>query len=161
MAGKPKYHEDVAKLRGHLDEWIDMQSEGLPARVIAEKLGVSKSSLWKLAEEDADIGAALSRARTRAAFALVEEASDLIDDAPLVAEALRKADMQAKARFWRAERLNREQFGQRVEGGVTINLNALHLDAVRALSAGRTGALPAAQAVEIPALPAPAEHAGE
>jgi hypothetical protein len=62
---------------------------------------------------------------------LVETA---IEDATNVAadrDAIAKLRVQNDARFWAAERFNRERFGQPKQQGVVINIGSLHIDAMR------------------------------
>lgn len=75
----------------------------------------------------------LTRARTRSARGLAEEALDIVDKASAESrEALTKAKMQADVRHWMAERYDRDAFGQKQQTNVAISLNVLHLDALRA-----------------------------
>lgn len=151
MAGKPKQAADLAVLdmTEAGDEALRMLAEGELMGRICEKLGVSKLALltWLGAAERA---AEVNRARASGAAALVEEAQRIADGElpvidPETLEAVRDTNrdkLRVNVRQWVAERVDRQAWGQQQQQ-LTINLNGLHLDALRARS------LPQADVVDL------------
>lgn len=74
----------------------------------------------------------LTRARARGAHAIVEGALKDLEETPPTRDDIAKAKAVTDTRLWTAERWNREEFGQRQQGGINISIGQLHLDALRA-----------------------------
>ena len=80
-----------------------------------------------------DVQLRFEKARQRGSFAFVEKAIEIIDDASTeTREDLNKAKMRADVRITVAERFNRDKLGAARSPNVVINVQALHLDALRA-----------------------------
>lgn len=154
MAGQPKKRVVAAELERRAQEIADERTPSPTILDYAEHYVSSGSSLAKLADE---IGGALgmdvqremvrrlvyacdeeraeerlTRARTRGADGLAEQAVDLIDLAPLERDAISKARAQSEVRQWLASRWNRERYGDSKAPSVVISIGSLHLDALRA-----------------------------
>lgn len=72
-------------------------------------------------------------ARKEGSHAVVEEATQILDDLPNSADRDRVAVAKAQAdiRLWRAERYNRAELGGDKQVAVQINVGSLHIDAMR------------------------------
>jgi len=143
MAGRPKRTQDLAVLASDAelgDRIIEMLGEGKQLARICEATGISKAALLEWLEEDPERAALASRARARAATALVDEARAIADDVDADHPGeLNKAKLRIGVRQWTAERWNRAAYGQQNKAEVTINLHAMHLDALRTRTAGPGG----------------------
>lgn len=84
-----------------------------------------------LRREYHDYEARIREARRIGAYALVEEALDLIEEADATPEAFRKAQVQADVRRWLAERYARDDFGPASRATRTLSVGTLHLEALR------------------------------
>ncbi len=140
MAGRQKQNADLAVLRtdeevGHTV--IEMLGEGKQFARICEATGLSKRAILAWLDEDPERAALASRARTRAAHSLVDEAIQIADEADADHPGeLQKAKLRTQVRHWTAERWARKEYGQQNKAEVTINLHAMHLDALRTRTAG-------------------------
>jgi hypothetical protein len=90
--------------------------------------------------------ARLSRARARGAHALAETAKSQVDELQDVTrEEIQLAKLKTDTAFWIAERWNREELGGARGPSVTVTVEHLHLDALRA-------PVPQIQAAIVPAI---------
>lgn len=142
MAGTPKRHEDLQALQTSDvgQRVLEMLAAGKSITQICLATGLGKRALgdWLEAPEQAE---AASRARAQAATVLATEVLDIADevDADHPGE-VNKAKIRIGARQWLAERWNRGVYGAPQRGAeVTVNINAVHLDALRARTVGRSG----------------------
>lgn len=150
MAGNPKKRAMIAELEKrtkeecepgstHLDYVVDWVAGGKTmvelAADIKDTINVEVSNMmlskyihltWP---ETA--GPALAAARKRGAHNLVAEAMGIADDAPNDRDAIRKAKLRSDVRLWAAERWNRDELGRAPEVQLNVNVNNLHLDAMR------------------------------
>jgi hypothetical protein len=101
---------------------------------VPELKGLASSAIRKLLcakySED-QVNTRLDNARRGRAETLVESA---LDDALQVKpdrDAIARLRVLNDARYWTAERDNRERFGQPKQQAVVINIGSLHLDAMR------------------------------
>lgn len=143
MAGNKKQAADVELLDMTTagDEALRLLAEGELMGKICTKLGVGKLALlnWLGAPERA---AAAARARASGAASLVEEAQLIADGQkpivdPETFETINdtaRDKLRVQVRHWVAERVDRQTWGQQQQAQVNINLNGLHLDALRARS---------------------------
>jgi transposase len=149
MAGKPKQNADIAALdlSGKGDEALALLAQGVLLKKICERLGVGRYALLEwMRQGDAERAARVGYARRSGAAAMVEEAHEIADGMqPLIDPEtleLRPPDpsrdkLRVQVRQWTAERLDRDTWGQQ-QNQVTVNLNGLHLDALRAPSVAHT-----------------------
>ncbi len=141
MAGRPKRSADLVLLDS--DESlgarvIEMLGEGKQLARICYETKIGKAALLEWLDSDPERAALASRARARAATALVEEAREIADevDADHPGE-LNKAKLRIGVRQWTAERWNRQAYGApSAQANVTINLGSMHLDALRSRTVG-------------------------
>lgn len=155
MAGTPKRRAEKALIRARLDEVCEMFAAGHTERQIAELLGVSKGSLYRVAQEDAETAAAFARARRAGALVMADETIEIADETERNAfvDPAKSADMRIKARQWYAARLNREELGDSPKVAVQLNVADMHLTALK---------VPAqAQVIDVEVLPAPQEQPAE
>ncbi len=112
---------------------ISMLGEGKQMARICYETKLSKAAILDWLESDPARAEAASRARARAAHALVDEALEIADDVDSDHQGeLQKAKLRIQARHWAAERWNRPLYGaQNASANVTINLGDLHLQALR------------------------------
>lgn len=141
MAGRPKRSADLVRLDVEPElgfRVIEMLGEGKQIARICRETGLGKAGILEWIESDAERAALASRARARAATALVDEAIEIADEADADHPGeLNKAKLRVAVRHWTAERWNRKDYGapnQKAE--VTINLHSMHLDALRTRSSG-------------------------
>lgn len=76
-------------------------------------------------------GAQLAAARREGAHGMVAQAMQIADDVPADREEIAKAKLRVDTRLWAAERWNRDELGKAPEVALQLNVNALHLDAMR------------------------------
>lgn len=94
---------------------------------------ISRTWFYWVITQDPDNKEAYQHAMTLKADKLVEDAGQILDDAELDRDAIRKAEVRANFRTWLAGKLNRKQYGEQDKQGVqvTLNVETLHLDALR------------------------------
>jgi hypothetical protein len=133
MAGYPKRRADIQRLESdpELGELVfQMLEEGKQFARICTETKLTKGAMleWLERPEQAE---RYARARGVAATSLADEAIEIADevDASQPGE-LMKARIRIGARQWHAERWNRNLYGQK-QAELTVNLNVLHLDALR------------------------------
>jgi hypothetical protein len=79
-----------------------------------------------------DASERINEARRESASALIEEATQIADNAEPMPAAVAKASLQVKMRQWLAERFDPEHYGSRVPAvAVKMDFGALMLDALR------------------------------
>lgn len=76
-------------------------------------------------------GAELAAARREGAHGMVAQAMQIADEVPADREQIAKAKLRVDTRLWAAERWNRDELGKAPEVALQLNINALHLDAMR------------------------------
>lgn len=117
-------------------------------RDLPEDTGVSRAMVSSYANSLApDADRQLAAARKPGAHALTDESLD-IADAAKDKDSAAAARVQVGARQWLAERWNREDLGQQKAPLIQLNVNTMHLDALRrmTLSEGETDADPVMRA---------------
>ncbi len=128
---------------------IDIAASYTPA---GREKPISRPWFYWLITRTPELKEAYQKALEVKADHLVEEAQGLIDGADLSREAIQKADAQAKFRIWFASKLNRKTYGDpEKQNGVqvTLNIETLHLDALRK-SPANVPALPASSGTALP-----------
>lgn len=91
--------------------------------------------------------AALATARRKGAVAKVEESEEISDEPVASSEDAARQRSRIASRQWQAERYDRDQFGQPKQGvTVTVNVAAMHLDALRRREVARAHVIPSTEA---------------
>jgi hypothetical protein len=118
---------------------------------IAAQFGVSRGLVYrylsKFVDEHED---KLRTARLMAAHSYVEDGLEILDNANEESPAgVSKAKERAHFRRWMAQVRNRDAYGEQSKGPlIALNVNSLHLDALKA--SGMAAALPGAPAEALP-----------
>lgn len=131
MAGTAKKRMDLVRIQtepGLVDRIIEMAEAGAAVARICEATGLSKTALYKWQETSPEHAELFTRARARAAHALVDEALAIADAAD--PEYVQKAKLQVQTRQWTAERWNRKDYGQ-AKAEVAISISGLHIEALK------------------------------
>lgn len=121
----------------HLDYIVSWVQDGNTvlqlANEIAEDTGLKISSqmLGRYIREFDDGAQRVQEARQQGAHSMVDQAIDIVDNAPADRDAVRKAQAQANVRTWVAERWNRKDLGAPKGPAIQLNINTMHLDALR------------------------------
>lgn len=113
--------------------WI---AEGVSIREVCRKLGFGNkgiTALYSWRNEKPERRAAWAEALRRRGDYLAEECLEIADEVPQEQEAIRKADLRIKTRQWVAACSNPEAYGKS-QPQVTVNIEALHLTAVKNLN---------------------------
>lgn len=150
------------KERGGWSYVLERVASGETLTKIAPDLGCSRSFLNRMLTRKSQpkLHEAYLAARKEAGAALVEQAMDALDAAPMDRDALNAAKERANYRKWLAGCYDRETFGPPVQGpALVINAGQLHLAALQAakplphLPSGpsRPALPPASVEVEVPA----------
>lgn len=108
--------------------------EDITARMITKHLNA------KFPDE---AGVALAAARREGAHGMVAQAMQIADEVPADREQIAKAKLRVDTRLWAAERWNRDELGKAPEVALQLNINALHLDAMRVQRIAKESAVPA------------------
>lgn len=149
MAGQPKKNADLMRLRDEPDlgeQILEAMGGGMTMTAIYDLTGISKAAVLEWVEQDTERAARASRARARAAHALVDESIEIADKLQPVekvhddgtvtvvlpsADEVRAAKLRTQVRQWAAERWNRSAYGQKVEVSGQIDVQHLHLQALQ------------------------------
>lgn len=125
--------EDASPL-DYVVNWIE---NGDTITALAESVGnaigepIARMMLSNYLNNQEDAEQRLSAARVRGAHAMVEQSRSIVD-APLeTREEIAAAKLRSDVRLWAAERYNRPELGTRDAASVTVNVNVLHMDALR------------------------------
>lgn len=139
MAGTPKRRADKALLdaltTGDCDDIFERISNAEPLRSIADRYKVSRGVLASWLTDDDERHSRYIRARIQSASALAEQALECADASTPETVACDKLRMGA--RQWLASRWDRTTYGDQKQADVTVNVNMLHLDALRHVNARR------------------------
>ncbi len=158
MAGKPKQKVLIRCLLARAVEELEEDATTLDYVVSWIESGRTMIELSKALTEDAgeditdryvtrylmnaygdEYTGRVAAARRIGAFAMVDQAIDIVDEAPTFDKtSLAKAVARANVRQWTAERFNRKELGAPKDAGTTnITINSLHIDALRARNAAK------------------------
>ncbi len=134
MAGQPVRRELLARI-AKMGSWEQVVfgpfESGATIASIAESLGVSRSFLSHLLNDDPERRERLEVAKREKASALVEEAGKIVDTAEKTRDGIQHAKERAAYRLWLAARLDRRQYGEETERStIEIKLGELHLQAL-------------------------------
>jgi hypothetical protein len=143
MAGTPLTTARVAHLKNlgpdgeeQILVWI---ASGMSIRQVAVELGLGPNgarALYRWRDEDEQRKTAWAKALEHRADFLAEESLEIADDAIPEAAAIRKAELQVKARQWLASVSNPERYGKERKGA-QVHIEHLHLTAVKEFNAAR------------------------
>jgi hypothetical protein len=130
MAGMPKRKAYAAAIkRAGGDEWLmDQVGAGRTIGDIASELGMSRAVLNAYLLHS-DRRESYARAKQYAAQSLVEQSLEIVDSAQ--ADNVQVCKLQAETRRWIASKLDRATWGEDKGPTVAIQINGLHLDALR------------------------------
>lgn len=110
---------------------------------------ISRPWFYWLLTRTPELKLAYEKAMELKADTLIDDAAEIVDCASTASrEDLQKADMRAKFRVWWASKLNRKTYGDPDKNAVAVNVNieTLHIDALRRMPAitpgSGTAALP-------------------
>lgn len=137
MPGTPKRRAELELLRSKLDELCELIAAGKTDKAALRELGINGTgALYKLQEEDSAAADRLARARKSGAAAMASEVVDIADELTEdeTADPVRVAQGRITTRQWLAGKRDREGFGDAKGVAVQVNVNGLHLQAVRQLS---------------------------
>ena len=131
MAGSPKKRQAFQALEDVGIESVCARiAEGGTLRSVAAALGIGSTSLFFFLKRPENIESYAAARRVQAAI-LAEEVLEISDNAtPATAQV---AKLQVDSRRWMASLLDRDSFGERGPK-ITVNIQQLHLDALRQLS---------------------------
>ena len=130
MAGKrlQKVMETTITKMGGLEVILDRVADGETVTAIARDLGVSRAMLGNWLNHERRVEQ-YALAKRRAAGALVEQSLDIVDEAD--PSTVQVAKLRADTRRWIASKLDRESWGEDKGPTVAIQINDLHLGALR------------------------------
>lgn len=143
MAGKPierKLLADIEAQGGWEAIWDRTRSRETQT-AIAKSFGVSQGFLSRVIHLDPERTHAYREAKRDAADAFADAVVEVSENAGADRDAIAKAKLTADAYRWRAERQNREAWGEQKDVSVTVNLDSLYLEALKRVN--RTQAITA------------------
>lgn len=109
--------------------------------MIAESFGVSRSFFSAVLNEDRDRHDKVARARAQLGWKMTEEALKIADETKPDRDEVAVAKLRIDTRMALAAKLNRAELGDRApNGGTIINIQQLHIDALRQLEAEEVAA---------------------
>ena len=122
-----------------LDQLTTGDTEALISKIahdtikdVAASAGVGITALLRWIDADTDRTAAYIRARAAKASILADETILIADNGAAESAADPARDkLRIQARQWLAARWDRQQYGDRQDSTVSINVQSLHLDAFR------------------------------
>ena len=130
MAGRPKRRSMLQRIETvGGDEWLlEEVAKGRTLRSIAEEVGITQPKLCGYLREEKR-RELYARAREAAAGALVEQSLEIVDAADPAT--VQVAKLRADTRRWIAGKYDRATWGDDRGPTVAIQINGLHLDALR------------------------------
>jgi predicted RNA-binding protein with EMAP domain len=155
MPGRPFLRAFKAKLkeRGGWSAILERRANGETLHAIAKDYDCSRSWLSHQLNDKPELRALHDTAKKEAASALAEQATELVDAAPVERDALTKAKLQAEQRRWLASLYDREQFGEVKADGITVNIGELYISALQERAKVRiVGQVPAGEIVALPVI---------
>ena len=112
---------------------LEQVAAGKSLTRVAEMIGCSISTLSQHMNATEERKGALRKAREVAATSLVDQGLEIVDRATDAAE-VPSAKLRSEYRRWMAGRMARDTWGEPKQGPqVAIQINGLHLDALRAV----------------------------
>lgn len=124
-----------------LDYAIDWIESGKTLRRLTDEMSDKTGHLFSLASVTRyletlapDAAQRIGAARRKGAHGLVDDAMEIVDATAkpgTTREEIASAKLRAEMRTWTAGHWGREDYGARPTTSVTLNVNALHIDALR------------------------------
>lgn len=108
---------------------FDHLAQGKTVDSLIKVLGVSIGGFYKWVEKDAKRGELLTRARTRGGQSLAEQTLDIADSA--TPQEAQVAKLRVDTRRWLASKMAPDEYGDRQQPLVSINMGEMALDALR------------------------------
>lgn len=143
MAGRPIFREAVNRIQAMGGEqWVlDNVMGGMTLSQVSRLADVSRGMMYLWMHQDAKRWEAYQKAREIGAYAMAEEALEIVDNSS--PERISIDRERARMRQWLAERANKKDFGRPQDTApAQISIGQLHLTALQA------AALPPAPLVE-------------
>ena len=140
MPGKSRFNAMLEQLEqlGGL-EWVTEQMEdGVTLLTMSEELTrrsgspISRYMLNRWIDSQPDGEAVRERSRTRGAEALVDQAAAIVHSTDADRDQIALAKLRSEEMHKRAGWQDRNRFGTPKDAGIVINVQSLHLDALRA-----------------------------
>lgn len=141
MAAKPieRYVRRVLKERGGDDYIVETIASGTSVADIARsilrpdtKQPISRAFLSRVIHSTPELSQRVFQAHKESAGALVDQALDIVDNAPLDRDGIQKARVQSETRLRVAGLKDRENWGERkADVLVQLNVGEMHLNALR------------------------------
>ena len=132
MAGRPILREAIRRVEAlGGEQWVlDNVMNGVSFAQLAKLADVSRGMLYEWMHKDEKRWEAYQKARELGAYALAEDALNLVDTA--TPDNISVNRERANMRKWLAERANRQAFGQpRDQVPLSLNIGQLHLTAIQ------------------------------
>jgi hypothetical protein len=108
---------------------FDHISQGKTVDSVIKALGVSIGGFYKWIDRDAKRGELLMRARTRGGQSLAEQTLDIADSA--TPQEAQVAKLRVDTRRWLASKMAPDDYGDKQQPLVNIDLGSMALDALR------------------------------
>lgn len=125
------------KAAGGYGALLERVANGESIGKVAESLGVSRSFLIFTMTKNGKDKEAFNEARRLSAEAHVERATKISDEVKADRDHVQRARLQVGHLQWLASKLDRDTWGEVIAPPVQINVNTLHLDALRAAPPAR------------------------
>lgn len=158
MAGSPIRRQQTAELKARWEELCEEIEAGASDAQALRSLGFSfgVAIMRRVEKEDSALADQLARARKAGAASMMSETIDIADEVAefaVLADPVRTAQLRINVRQQLASKVDRERYGDSKGVQVNVNVNALHLTAIKS----DAEPLPVIEAevreVEQPALP--------
>ena len=137
MAGRPKRRALIKTIEEHggVDAIIQAVEDGASLAGIAKHLGVTRPMLSTWLNRSPETKERLATARETSAHALADESLDV---ARTTDETNARANaVIIKALQWNASKRDRHTYGDQPQAVVQVNVNTMHLDALRKVNSDR------------------------
>ena len=132
MPGRPKRKQDLVLLEKMGEEPVrELLESAMPIAEVCRTLGVGKRALMEWLEADPRRARLRSESRARAAHILAEEAIVIADD---TAGETQRDRLRVDTRKWLAARWNQAEFAEKPQTAIQLNINGLHLDALKSVN---------------------------
>jgi hypothetical protein len=147
MSGRPRFWALVEAIAAKGDEdndpdgeaWVfDQIADGKSLQNVADDLKVGRSTLWRWVNQhgpDSTRRKAFEAARELSAYALEDQGADVLDDLAdkdFESQDVALAKARSDYRKWQASIRNKNFRDQASAGNVTVNIQTLHLEALKA-----------------------------
>ena len=115
---------------------FDHISQGKTVDSVIKALGISIGGFYKWVDKDAKRGELLTRARTRGGQSLAEQTLEIADSA--TPQEAQVAKLRVDTRRWLASKMAPDDYGDKQQPLVNIDLGSMALDALRKRSITHT-----------------------